>query len=103
MYGRENNIAVAVCGSSISYYQMQLLYDLGVERVIVAFDSPSVINWEELDKHYNKLKKLCKRFVYKCRMGFVIDYKNILGAKDSPTDLGKTAFEEIMKRPIWLN
>lgn len=103
MYGRENNIAVAVCGSSISYYQMQLLYDLGVERVIVAFDSPSVINWEELDKHYNKLKKLCERFVYKCRMGFVIDYKNILGAKDSPTDLGKTAFEEIMKRPIWLN
>ena len=103
MYGRENNIAVAVCGSSISYYQIQLLLNLGVENIIVAFDAPAVISFEELNKHYNKLEKQCEKFKYKCHIGFIIDYKRILGAKDSPTDLGKNAFEEVMKRPIWLN
>lgn len=103
MYGRDNNIAVAVCGSSISYYQIQLLLDLGVENIIIAFDAPAAITFEELEKHYHKLEKQCERFKYKCHIGFIIDYKRILGAKDSPTDLGKSAFEEVMKRPIWLN
>ena len=103
MYGRENNIAVAVCGSSISYYQMQLLYDLGVEKVIVAFDSPTTLEWKDINLHYEKMEKLCKRFIHKVRIGFLIDMKNILGAKDSPTDLGREAFERIMERPIWLN
>ena len=82
---------------------MQLLYDLGVERVIVAFDNPATLDWKAINFHYEKMEKLCKRFVHKVRIGFLIDMKNILGAKDSPTDLGREAFERIMERPIWLN
>lgn len=103
MYGRENNIAVAVCGSSISYYQMQLLYDLGVEKVIVAFDSPASLDWKDISLHYKKMEKLCHRFIHKFKIGFLIDTGCILKAKDSPTDLGKEVFEIIMKHPVWVN
>ena len=38
LFGWDNNISVACCGSNISMYQIQLLLDLGVEEIIVAFD-----------------------------------------------------------------
>lgn len=37
-FGMENDISVAVCGSSLSNYQIQLLLDLGIQELIIAFD-----------------------------------------------------------------
>ena len=37
-FGTENDITVACCGSSLSMYQVQLLLDLGVKEIIIAFD-----------------------------------------------------------------
>ena len=37
-FGSENDISVAVCGSSLGSYQVQLLLDLGIEEMIIAFD-----------------------------------------------------------------
>ena len=37
-FGSENDISVAVCGSSLGSYQVQLLLDLGIEEMIIALD-----------------------------------------------------------------
>ena len=57
MFGRENNIAVAACGSNITSYQFKLLNSLGIERLIIAFDKEG-FSWTEREKYHEKLKKL---------------------------------------------
>ena len=37
-FGMDNDISVAVCGSSLTAYQIQLLKELDVEEVVIAFD-----------------------------------------------------------------
>ncbi len=37
-FGIDNDISVAVCGSSLTTYQVQLLKDLDVNEIIIAFD-----------------------------------------------------------------
>lgn len=37
-YGQENDISVAICGSSLSTYQVDLLRRLGVREIVIAFD-----------------------------------------------------------------
>ena len=37
-FGIDNDISVAVCGSSLTTYQIQLLKSLDVEEIIIAFD-----------------------------------------------------------------
>lgn len=103
MYGRDNNIAVAVCGSSLSAYQIELLIRAGAENIIIAFDAPGDMSDEGRDEHYNVLQKICKRFYLKSRIGFIDDRKSLLRAKESPTDRGKVIFEELIKHIIWIN
>lgn len=96
MFGRENNIAVAACGSSISSYQIELLRRCGAERIIIAFDKEGS-TWKEKEKYHEKLKKLCKRYSNYCLMGYMFDKHNLLDLKDSPTDRGKEIFMKIYK------
>ena len=53
-FGSENDISVACCGSSLSMYQVQLLLDLGINELIIAFDKqfrePFGKEWARLDK-----------------------------------------------------
>lgn len=98
IYGRGDNIAVAVCGSSISKYQIDLLKQAGAEKVIVAFDN---VPRPEESKQLAKMQKLCDRFKYGVQIGFIMDFQNLLGPKDSPIDLGKETFEKLMKHIIW--
>lgn len=102
MFGRENNIAVAVCGSSISSYQFDLLNQLGVEKIIIAFDKEGQ-TWDEKEKYYNKLQNLCRKNNKRCLMGFIYDLNNLLKLKESPTDRGKEIFKELYnKGVVWV-
>ena len=101
MFGHKNNICVAVCGSSFSAYQVDLLLKLGVEKIVIAFDNEGE-TYKEKEKYYNKLKNLCERYRLRCDMGFIFDQKNRLSLKDSPTDKGKEIFLELFKEVIWL-
>lgn len=98
IYGRDDNVAVAVCGSSISKYQIDLLRHFGAEKIIVAFDN--VPRFEKI-KQLEKMKKLCDKFKYIVKIGFIMDFQDLLGLKDSPIDLGKEKFEKLMKHIIW--
>lgn len=95
----DRNICVASCGSSIHKYQINLLRDLGVERIIVAYDNEGK-TWREKDEYYYKLKNICLKYKNLCQMGFLFDNENLLELKDSPFDRGKEVFEKIMKKVV---
>lgn len=98
IYGRDNNISVAVCGNSISRYQIDLLRQAGAEKIIIAFDN---VAKQEKIKQLEKMNKMCDKYKYIIKIGYIMDFQNLLGEKDSPIDLGKRTFEILMKHIIW--
>lgn len=102
--GFENTIALASCGSSFSMYQFQLLQDLKVEEIIIAFDKDfEEINDKIFQKQVKILKGIHNRFSPYTKISFIFDKNNnILPAKSSPTDLGKEIFFKLFKERILL-
>lgn len=101
MFGKENNICVAACGSNFSQYQLRLLQKYNAEQILIAFDNQE-IEWNKKELYYKKLWSLCGRYKNLCRIGFIWDTKNLLGLKDSPFDRGKEIFLELYKGAVWL-
>jgi len=98
-FGQENDITVAVCGSSLSLYQVQLLLDLGIEELIIAFDK----QFQELgDKEHGgwvkKLKEINKKYSKYVYITYMFDKWNILSYKSSPIDEGKEKFLELFEK-----
>lgn len=100
-FGHQDNIAVAVCGSIFHRYQLDLLLEKGVERVLIAFDKEGE-NENKKQKYFNKLKGICNKFSSVCRMGFIYDSRNLLRLKDSPIDRGRDTFLQLYKEAIWI-
>lgn len=101
MFGIENDITVAVCGSNITSYQMQLLLDLGVKEVIVAFDRQfKKIGDEEWKVWTDKLKNINTKYSSKVQVSFMFDKWNLLKYKDSPIDEGKETFLTLFKERV---
>lgn len=93
-FGTKSNICVAVCGSSLSKYQFQLLLDCGIEELVIGFDKDfESFDSEDYKKVENKLIKLYYKYNPYINISFLFDKENnILGYKDSPLDKGKEAF-----------
>jgi len=93
---------VGLCGFNITFTQIKImLKELKVEEVIVGFDR----DYEEADSfeataYYQKIIKKVAPLVPYCRVYLVLDKKNRLGYKDSPTDKGKDTLIELMKEKI---
>lgn len=96
------NIAVASCGSSLNYKQIELLVkQLGVTEIILAYDKEFVsFNTPKAEQYYNKLKKLCSKYNNYCNFYFLYDFNNLLSEKDSPIDKGKEIFEQLMENKV---
>ena len=104
-FGQENDISVACCGSSLSSYQIQLLLDLGVEEIIIAFDKQfKKLGDEEHIAWTRKLKDINKKYSSKVKISFMFDKENLLEYKMSPIDNGKDIFLQLFKRrfSIWI-
>lgn len=92
------NIGVAICGSSIADYQRDLILELGVNEVIIAFDK----DYEEIyeDSEYKafcrKLLKQTSKFSTIINTSVIICKDNRLGYKDSPTDKGEDVFLQLL-------
>lgn len=98
-FGQENDITVAVCGSNLSSFQVQLLLDLGVEELIIAFDK----QFQKLgDKEHlgwvKKLKEINKKYSKYVKVSYMFDKENKLKYKDSPIDEGKDTFIELFEK-----
>ena len=98
-FGQENDITVAVCGSSLSSYQVQLLLDLGIEEMIIAFDKQfQILGDKEHLGWIKKLKDIDKKYSKYVKISFMFDKWNLLGYKDSPIDCGKETFLELFNK-----
>ena len=102
-FGMENDISVAVCGSSLITYQVELLLSLGVKEIIIAFDKQfQDVNDDEGKRWIKKLKDIHKKYSNKCQISFMFDKKGLLGYKDSPIDAGIDTFLTLFKERIIL-
>lgn len=99
----ENNISVACCGSNISMYQMQLLLDLNVEEVIIAFDRQFQQLGDDECKHLtDNLKKIHSKYNQYTRISFIFDKHMITDYKASPIDHGPDIFMKLFKERVML-
>ena len=102
-FGIENDLSVAVCGSSLINYQVQLLLSLGVEEIIIAFDKQfQEIGDDEWKKWTKKLKDLHKKYGSLVQITFMFDLNNNIGYKDSPIDRGKEVFLKMFNERVAL-
>lgn len=102
-FGTANNICVAVCGSSISNYQFNILKNLGIQEMVVAFDRDFENNdYEKIQEVQEKIAKVAKKFSPYATVSVVFDNENLLGYKDSPLDKGKDIFNHLFSNRIVL-
>lgn len=100
-YGKENDISVACCGSSISMYQMNLLKNLGAREVIIAFDRQfQEIGDEEFQRLKHKLIHIYNKYNDSIHVTAIFDKRMILPYKASPIDEGASKFEILLKERI---
>ena len=103
MFGSENNITVASCGSSISTHQYKLLYDLGVEEIVIAFDRQfKEIGDKEFQNHTRSLQQLASKFNKYVKVSCMFDKEGFLDYKSAPIDHGKEVFLELFQNRIYL-
>ena len=101
MFGAENNITVASCGSTLHMYQVKLLLEAGAERILIAYDNEGA-TWEEKEKYFQKLKSMCEKFKNYCLMGFTFDNSGLTKLKQSPFDCGKEVATKLITKGVWL-
>ena len=100
-FGADNDISVAVCGSNLVSYQVQLLLNLGVNEIIIAFDKQfQEIGDDEWKKWTKKLTNINTKYSRECQISFIFDKDNLLGYKESPIDRGPDVFLELFKRRV---
>lgn len=93
-FGIANDICVAVCGSSLSKYQFNLLREHGAKEIVIAFDKDfESIGSEDYYKVIDKLQKIYDKYSSSVNISFLFDKEcNQLGYKDSPLDCGPEKF-----------
>lgn len=101
MFGQDENIAVACCGSSFIAYQCQLLIDAGAREIIIALDR----QFQELgdDEHLKlvkNLKNIHKKYGQFVTISYIFDKEKITPYKASPTDCGIDTFLYLYKRRV---
>lgn len=112
-FERENNIALATLGTNISTYQRDVILEMGVNEVVVAYDKQYVFSLVESSddkaiKEYNnyikKLIKIYKLFANYCNISVIFcTNDNDLEYKDSPIDQGKETFERLYRDRIFID
>ena len=102
-FGEENDISVSCCGSSISSYQIQLLIEMGVQEIIVAFDRQFQQIGDDEFQHLKKnLLQLYSKYKNFVNISFIFDKNMITNYKASPIDEGMDKFLQLFKERIIL-
>ena len=92
------NCCVAVCGSQINQFQINLLLrHCQPQEIVICFDN------EEAGRdftYFNKLMALGQKYQRYCNFSFIYDRKNLTQLKDAPTDRGEAIFEELLSTRV---
>ena len=92
------NYGVAVCGSNINKFQIDLLMRYcAPTHIVVCFDKEEK---KGEDKYFQKLWNICKKYNNYCNMSFIYDKDELLNMKDSPTDRGEKIFHKLLERRV---
>lgn len=102
-FGIENDLSVAICGNSISNYQISLLKDLNVQEIIIALDKQyKTIGDEEWKRWTNKFYQIHNKYGKYFQISYMFDFDKYLNYKDSPIDEGKDVFISLYQNRIIL-
>ena len=102
-FGIENDLSVAICGNSISNYQISLLKDLNVQEIIIALDKQyKAIGDEEWKRWTNKFYQIHNKYGKYFQISYMFDFDQYLDYKDSPIDEGKDVFISLYQNRIIL-
>ena len=104
LFGQENDISVAVCGSSLISYQVHLLLQLGITEIVIAFDKQfQKIGDDEFKRWVKKLININNKYSSYINISFMFDRTGtLLKYKDSPIDQGKETFLKLFNTRIML-
>ena len=103
-FGIENDLSVAICGNSISNYQISLLKDLNVQEIIIALDKQyKTIGDEEWKRWTNKFYQIHNKYGKYFQISYMFDFDKYLDYKDSPIDEGKDVFISLYQNRIILS
>ena len=100
-FGEENDLSVAVCGSSFINYQAWLLIEQGAEEIIICLDKQFKESGDdEFKKLIRNLKGIHKKYGKYVTISMMFDKWNLLGYKESPIDKGKETFLKLFHERI---
>ena len=103
-FGTENNISVACCGSNVSNTHIQLLIDLGVQEIVIAFDKEyKKLGDDGFSNQTKNLRNIHKKYSSKALISFVFDKEDMLEYKDSPIDKGTESFIHLYRKRFTLS
>lgn len=104
MFGAENDISVATCGSNLIQHQVDLLRQYGAKEICIAFDKQWKENGDnEFRQWVKKLTALHNKYSKLVNISFIFDKQgDKLGYKESPLDASKEMFLELFKERIRL-
>lgn len=92
------NCAVAVCGSNLNKFSLNiLLRECVPSEIVLCFDNEE--NQGE-DKYFDKLYSICDKYKNYCNFSFIYDRNGLTKHKDSPVDRGEAIFRELVKKRV---
>lgn len=100
-FKKENDISVAICGSSFLNYQAWMLIQLGAEEIIIGLDKQfQELGDIEFKKLVKNLKQIHRKYGHYTKISILWDKEDLLGYKMSPIDNGKEIFKQLFKERI---
>jgi len=104
LFGFENNISVAICGSSLSMVQLEIIkvFTPEVNEIVIALDK----QWKERGdneflKQTKNLTSMVERIGKNYSVSIIFDKEELLDYKDSPIDKGKEIFEKLFEQRLF--
>lgn len=104
LFGVENDISVATCGSNLIQHQVDLLRNYGAQEICIAFDKQfKEIGDQEYKQWVKKLTTLHEKYSKLVSISFIFDKKgDMLGYKESPIDRDRETFMKLFKERVRL-
>lgn len=107
IYGQQNNISLATMSMNFTKQQRDLLLELQVDEVILAWDKQYQIEflkekyknsaeYKEFIRYIRKIKKVVNLLIQYCNISIIFCWDNRLDYKDAPIDRGQAIFEELL-------
>jgi hypothetical protein len=92
------NCAVAVCGSKLNKYALDILVrECHPREIVICFDQEEE---PKSSNYFNKLYAICQKYSAYASFSFIYDKQHLLNLKDSPSDHGEQIFKRLLETRV---